>query len=123
MCDEAEESMEECQAGRENARPAAEMSRQPCHSFPPQEKKVVIPCLAAHSVSAGIAIARTASVGDAVLPCAHTQEEWVLYLYGWQHKYVNKLKEDLRALGCTPAVQDVLMSRWQDQCCKQWDQG
>lgn len=75
-----------------------------------EECTIVLPALVAHCITAGIQIAHNESVDGAILPCAMNMTEWAELLYGWHHKFCQKLKEDVRALGCRPAA--VLVAPW-----------
>ena len=65
-----------------------------------QERTLVIPALAAHCMTAGIAISINKTCGDAILPCARGLEEWCEHLYSWQRTFVTKMKDDVKLLGC-----------------------
>ena len=59
-----------------------------------------MPVMAAHSISAGVAIGINTSCNHNIVPCASTVEEWADYLYPWQKEFVTRLSQDVRSLGC-----------------------
>lgn len=69
----------------------------------PQERTIIMPVLVAHSITAGVAVDINTTCNNNVMPCAGTMDEWQIYLYRWQHRYVEMMREDVRSLGCRHA--------------------
>ena len=59
---------------------------------------MILPVLNAHSVTAKVQIGYNPTV-KIICPCSNTMEDWVVFLYQWIPKYLDKMIEDLKSLG------------------------